>query len=229
MEVATLLRAVLLLVILELLFISLREVLLLLVSFVLLFIRFVVVEVVLLLFAIFHDGCNERRHQLIIIFVDFLLFFQRKEDFRVLCVDRLGELFELICFLDFGRIFVLFWILRAVLDNGFGDVQRVNSVSVVVNFEVDILLQKFSTMIFFVEVVVAKRVFAEDGVVVLLLFAVYELVRFQRHAVDLVGKSLVKLLLRHEIGNFADDSFVDMSFLHLDLDFTLLVLQTHFN
>lgn len=54
--------------------------------------------------------------------------------------------------------------------------QRVYPVSIIVYLEINIFLQEFSAVIFFVEKVITKRVFTKDWVIMLLLFAVYELV-----------------------------------------------------
>lgn len=76
-QTPTLLPAILvLLIILKLLvIISLREVFLLLIALILLLVSLIVVEIELLLFPILHNICDQWRHQMIIAFVHFLLFF----------------------------------------------------------------------------------------------------------------------------------------------------------
>ena len=54
--------------------------------------------------------------------------------------------------------------------------QRIDPISIIIYLKIYIFLQEFSAVIFFVEKVITKRVFTKDWVIMLFLFAVYELV-----------------------------------------------------
>lgn len=71
---------------------------------------------------------------------------------------------------------MLFRFFCTILHDRLSNMQRVDPITIIVYLEVDIFLQEFSAMNFFVKEVIAKRVFTEDRMIVLLLFAVDELV-----------------------------------------------------